>query len=317
VAITGRVYDVSRLTADEIRALERNQTIVLLPVGNLENHGPHLVIGTDTLMIKASLEYISREIVRRLPDWAILLFPAFEFGTQPIDELTVGASTFSGASFLASSATLRNLVAEIGHWIASSGFRYIAVLTRHGGPLHINSIELACQFISEKHHVKMQAFRLRTTRALIDKANTLAGNPFTKEEINQFENEIHAGCLEVSWMLHIHPELVKNRYRALESKPIKNYHEAKEVARRPDFNYYFGWPNRARSDFGAKLVKVIEDDCIMRIITSVVNESEDSSLTQRRVAVKQDNVNARQLDREEQFQKDFDSWLEQAAGKGG
>ena len=38
------------LSAPEIAALDRNATVVVLPLGSVEQHGRHMAVGTDTLL---------------------------------------------------------------------------------------------------------------------------------------------------------------------------------------------------------------------------------------------------------------------------
>ena len=52
--MSGAVRELSRLTWPEVDALERARTVVLLPVGAIEAHGPHLPLGTDVIIARAS-----------------------------------------------------------------------------------------------------------------------------------------------------------------------------------------------------------------------------------------------------------------------
>src|SRR2546422_9528958 len=56
------VHELAQLTWEEVRDLERDQTLVVLPVGAIEAHGPHLPLDTDVVIATA----MARAGARRL-----------------------------------------------------------------------------------------------------------------------------------------------------------------------------------------------------------------------------------------------------------
>ena len=44
-----RVYKLEELTWPQIDALDRERTLFILPMGMIEQHGPHLPVGADTI----------------------------------------------------------------------------------------------------------------------------------------------------------------------------------------------------------------------------------------------------------------------------
>jgi creatinine amidohydrolase/Fe(II)-dependent formamide hydrolase-like protein len=55
-----KIYKLEELNWPQIDALERERTLVLLPVGMLEEHGPHLPVGADTLGVLYEANRVSR-----------------------------------------------------------------------------------------------------------------------------------------------------------------------------------------------------------------------------------------------------------------
>ena len=55
-----RIFHLEELRWPQIDALDRQQTLFILPVGMIEEHGPHLPVGTDTL----GLNYLWRSCAR-------------------------------------------------------------------------------------------------------------------------------------------------------------------------------------------------------------------------------------------------------------
>src|SRR3989442_7688812 len=97
------VHELAQLTWEEVRDLDREHTLVVLPVGAIEAHGPHLPLDTDVVIATA----MARAGARRLaaPGGGggnpVLLPPAFVYtaanfgagfhGTLSIPGITVTA----------------------------------------------------------------------------------------------------------------------------------------------------------------------------------------------------------------------------------
>ncbi|MDP6380289.1 MAG: creatininase family protein, partial [Phycisphaerae bacterium] len=61
----------------EIQAYARKGAIVLLPVGQIEEHGPHLPVGTDCHISTAVAEAVAKEASKELP---VLVLPTLWTG---------------------------------------------------------------------------------------------------------------------------------------------------------------------------------------------------------------------------------------------
>jgi creatinine amidohydrolase len=130
----------ARLTAPEIRALAaRGRALAVLPVGALEQHGPHLPAGTDSL-IAAALAVRAARLAG--PTEPVLVLPAIWTGMSE-EHLPFGGTIALDYAGLA--GVLRGVVRSL----RALGFARLLVVNGHGGndaPLAVASRELALEF---------------------------------------------------------------------------------------------------------------------------------------------------------------------------
>jgi creatinine amidohydrolase len=60
-----QIYNVKEMNTEQIKALDREKTVVLLPVGILEEHGPYLPSGSDTYITDRRTSDLANAIVER------------------------------------------------------------------------------------------------------------------------------------------------------------------------------------------------------------------------------------------------------------
>lgn len=176
----------AELTAPEVRGLDRDQTLVLVPIAACEQHGPHLPVFTDTILCGA----VAEGVEARLPETTLLL---------PV--LWLGASEHHlpfGGTLTATLPTYETLLVELLRPLLRDGFRRVLVVNGHGGntdPLHVALRRLDSEFPRA----------LLTGAAYWDMAQpelaALCRGPRTVMG--------HACELETSMMLHLRPDLVR------------------------------------------------------------------------------------------------------------
>ena len=109
--------------SNEVAAMDKKNTIVVLPVAAHEQHGKHLPIGTDTIILEGVLEAFSKVVPE---DMDVLVLPA----------VMVGKSNehmgFSGTLTL-SMNTLASVVRDIAKSVAHHGFEKLVLFNSHGG----------------------------------------------------------------------------------------------------------------------------------------------------------------------------------------
>ncbi len=127
-----------RLTAPELKALAARDALVVLPVGSLEQHGPHLPVWTDSFIahamaLRAAEQARDVPAVVLPPIWTGLSEHHFPFGGT----ISVDHATFH--------ALLRCVVRSI----RADGFGKLLIVNGHGGniePLAVSARELAHEF---------------------------------------------------------------------------------------------------------------------------------------------------------------------------
>jgi creatinine amidohydrolase len=116
-----RIYKLEELTWPQIDAFDRQRTLFILPVGMLEEHGPHLPIGADTIGVVYEANGTVTGVSRALPDWNIVMMPSINYGQSGANQL--GDMPIHPGTYSIRQSTLRSLVADLGGQIAQNGFK--------------------------------------------------------------------------------------------------------------------------------------------------------------------------------------------------
>ncbi len=174
------------LSWPELAGLDVAGAVAVLPLGAVEQHGPHLPLSVDgainAAVLERTLEVVDDTVtVLALPQQPVGLSP--EHGDFP------GTLSLTPETMLA-------MLREIGASIAAAGVRRLVLLNSHGGQPAI--LDLAAQSLRDRHGmlaVPVNAFRLwrRAEHLPADKA----------------AYDVHAGAIETSILLHLAPEAVR------------------------------------------------------------------------------------------------------------
>ncbi|HEV2245140.1 MAG TPA: creatininase family protein, partial [Terriglobia bacterium] len=106
---SGGIFRLEELTYTQVEALDRARVAVLLSVSPLEEHGPHLPVGTDLLTSGAICANLAERIIEAKPGWTVLIGPS----------IPIGASAFDSAgTLLARARTVRNVTLDYGASLA-------------------------------------------------------------------------------------------------------------------------------------------------------------------------------------------------------
>ena len=244
----GGVFRLEELSFTQLEALDHTRAVVLFTVSPLEEHGPHLPIGTDLFTADSVCTKLAVRILEEKPGWTVLIGPS----------LPIGASAFDRAgTLLVRARTVRNVTLDYGAALARHGFRYLVVLNGHGGPRHIVALEEAAAAVSRRYRVRMfsvsglvlwKFMRGRYTDCL----QAILGRPFTEAEREALPGDTHAGMWETSLILLLRPDLVNPVYANLPAARFglvdvlhKNY--PLQLGNRMG---YIGTPSAARAELG-------------------------------------------------------------------
>lgn len=135
MADADELLELRRWTTDELAAaLARGRCVVLVPVGSVEPHGPHLPLGTDTTLGEES----AIRAARRLRDEGIVavVAPAVPYG------VTEFARGFAGAVGI-EAPLLTQLLANIVRSLLREGFAHACLVSNHLEPDHDRAVREA------------------------------------------------------------------------------------------------------------------------------------------------------------------------------
>ena len=175
-------YLLGELTWPEAQKRFKEVDIALLPVGAIEQHGPHLPLDTDAF----DADYLARKVAEACSHPKPLVFPSISYG------VSYHHDDFSGTISL-SNETLSKLVYEIGMSAARNGITKLLIINGHGG--NAPALKFAAQMINRDAHIFTSVDTGETSD--VDLA-ALCDTP----------NDVHAGEIETSTSLATRPHLV-------------------------------------------------------------------------------------------------------------
>ncbi|MCI3921094.1 creatininase family protein [Paenibacillus sp. TRM 82003] len=184
----GAAYDrrfLPRLTTKEIASMPKDDVLVVLPVGAVEQHGPHMPVYTDTLIGEAMLSAAFDSLPEEAPIW---LLPSISYGKSTEHAGHPGTITLSARTLMA-------VLEDIAASLAQSGFRKLLLFNTHGG----NADLLGMMAREMRIATGLAVYRLEP------------GAVGYSEEFTDDEEKacgIHAGDVETSLVMAVCPEWV-------------------------------------------------------------------------------------------------------------
>ena len=260
-ATFGQILNVADLSVRDIRELERDDTVVILQGGILEEHGPYLPSFTDGYM-NTYLAKETAEAILSNHGGAVLMFPMIPLGAG-LPEDNAGKSPFSG-SYTVRPETLRAVYMDLASAVGQDGFRTIFVINKHGAPAHNRALLEAADY-----------FNGRFDRSMVVLTSLVFESPpdppqiFDSEEQKENGYSVHSGAEETSQTLFLRPGLVHDDYRDATPDTADSPDDLAKVAKMPDWPGYFGAPRLADAETGAQLVKYRTDrivDLALRVL---------------------------------------------------
>lgn len=180
-----RRRDWAEYRTTEYGDIDPMKTVAILPTAAIEQHGPHLPVGVDTMIMNGMLD----ELRRTCPDDLDLrILPVQAVGKSNEHLHAPGTLTISAENAL-------RIWTEIGLSVARAGVRKIVIVNSHGGNLDLISI------LSRELRVQARMLAVKCQWGSFGKPEGL---------YSERENDygIHGGDLETSVMLALRPDLV-------------------------------------------------------------------------------------------------------------
>ncbi|MDQ3283525.1 MAG: creatininase family protein [Acidobacteriota bacterium] len=248
-----QIFRVAQMNTEQIRALDKQRTVVILTGGILEQHGPHL----PSFMDGYSNEWLSQRLADAIVERTgrpVLMFPTIPLGHEGANEIA-GKHVFPG-TYSVRRTTLRAIFMDLATELGEQGFRNIFIVHGHGAPYHNLMLDHACAYFRDTYGGKMVHIRgLLPTAEQIAKLKIEPPNLHLSEsEAKEIGNmDEHAGFDETSRLMFLRPELVSSRYAQLEARTTDNPTEFFARARVEGWPGYLSSPRLASAKYGAIL----------------------------------------------------------------
>ena len=242
------------MTWEEVRDLDRATAVVVLPIGAIEAHGPHLPLSTDVIIGEA----MARSGGERLSEngYEVVVAPPLQYTPAGF------ASSFQGTVSIGA-ATLQALLRDIATSLAEHGFTTLAIANAHLDPAHLSAIDaFAADTALPLTVVFPNLVRRRSAARLTDEFQTGA---------------CHAGQFETSIVQAERADLVREEVRRdLAANPVSLSEAIVSGATRFEEiggeRAYFGFPAQASATEGHGSVETLG-----AILADAVMESFDGA----------------------------------------
>lgn len=180
-------YRFEEFAWPEIRDAVAQNRVAVLPVGTVEQHGPHLPLVTDVL----TATEMSRRAIERIPEQALLMPSVYySFNEHHMD--------FPGTIAI-QGETLIRYVTDIGLSLARHGFRKVLLVNGHGS--NVPFLDIAARQIT----IQSEAIC-----AMASWWSLIPASLLSELRESEYPGGMAHGCeLETSVLLHLRPDLVQ------------------------------------------------------------------------------------------------------------
>jgi len=164
------------------------RALVVIPTGATEQHGPHLPIGTDTMLVEAVARGAATRVRPTLP---VFVTPTLPFGSSP-HHIPFGGTMSVGTE------TYYRLLCDLLESLVAGGFRRVFIVNGHGGNSEL--VQLAARDVALR----------RELRAGVGSYWTIAWSRLTGAGAGKLGHlPGHAGIFETSMIAALRPDLVR------------------------------------------------------------------------------------------------------------
>lgn len=184
------IRSYSELTRLEMEQIDKDETIVLIPLGALEQHGNQAPLGTDDIIAQAMTEYLKAALEAEDPDFPMLIFPVIPVGLSTEHRNFCGSITLKPDTYY-------HMLYDICVSLAHHGFKKLALLICHGGNAPIAQVlsrELRSELGISPFLLSSGAFSHPDVKATVSEGNVW---------------DFHGGEMETSMVMAVDPSLVK------------------------------------------------------------------------------------------------------------
>lgn len=233
----GRPLRLKEMPPEEARLAFAVNPRLIIPVGTCEQHGPHLPIGCDTIVVERLADDLSAE-------FRIVRAPTIEYGVNDPTRLH-----FPGNASVRRKTLRRWLNDLLPDW-EKAGVEEFLVLTMNGDAPHQEALGT----------VVTDRARVRVVDVLAIDFGTL---------LDQAHGPIHGGEVDTSLLLYVAPDLVRMqeaRDFILPESTARRYRRGSTMALPAISPGSVGQPTRASAEKGRRLYEFIKDRIRERVL---------------------------------------------------
>jgi creatinine amidohydrolase len=245
-----QVYRLAELNIDQIRAFDRQRTVIVLPGGVLEEHGPYLPSFTDGYRNERLTEDLAAAIAKR-PGWAAVVFPMIPLGSDGANRIG-GKYVFPG-SYPIRSATLRAVFMDLATEFGEQGFRWLFVIHQHGSRNHNQALDQAGDYFRDTYGGRM--VNLTALQSGLSAVDAVLAAEVSKAVLAEDGFTVHAGLASHSQVMAMRPDLVSPTVANAPSVTGKDLADLMRIAAGDNWTGYFGAPRYASPELGRKLLE--------------------------------------------------------------
>lgn len=176
---------LAELRAPEVDERITADSILIQPVGAVEQHGPHLPFITDLLIAEAAASQVVERHGDELDLWML----------EPLGYSKSNEHAWSAGSIWLGPETLLSVLDDLGRSLSTLPSRKLVFLNGHGG--NSSLLNVACRELRLHHDL--------LTFLMHPSVPTDQGGISNAEELGM---GVHAGLNETSVVLHLRPDLV-------------------------------------------------------------------------------------------------------------
>jgi creatinine amidohydrolase len=268
---TACFYRFEELSTPQLEKIATQRAVVLLPIGPLEEHGPHLPFGVDAYNADIISEKVAGLLKGIEPEIAIVKLPVLFLGTH--------VYRFGGTLWVRQ-RVIRDTMVDYSRSLAKFGFKKMVIVTAHGGPRHLVALEEAARMVSRRHQVQVISLTSRIIvdfllGRYVDAISEKLNSPLTDEDRRILAMDYHAGWWETSMMLWQKPHLVDRIFRDLPPSlvPRRKLRLNSAQTAGPGLGY-LGAPAKASVEFAEASTEALKPD-IIRILKDLLNGQVD------------------------------------------
>ena len=240
---------LENISSAQLLLLPRDRTVFFLPVGPLEDHGPHLPLGLDGLEAKRLSNLAAERMEKEMPGWIGVIMPHAPLGID---------SNTTSLAFTVRPHVLRDWLVDICKPLAHSGFCYFVCFSGHSGPKQLTAIEEAGYIIQQKFRrnwiTRLSGMQLRSPALLSANSALTSGKDFWLSTLWSDPVE-HGGQRDTAVALALAPSQVDSMYHSLPENPRQPSRWSRLYRRlRKTLAGYWGSPGKATAQNGESIL---------------------------------------------------------------